>query len=233
MLKIYRVRRCAALLLSFFFLLSGHCLVAASGLKGESSTITLPRQADASWLQEHRSDNMHVHSRAIAGSVIREVMAESVIAAPPGQVLAVLLDYPTHPSFMPYVVRNTVEKTQGNKTWLFQQLGFPWPISDRYYTIVLSHRDDPLHENSYEIHWDLSHDQPVTQGSGMQVMLNKGGWRLISIEAGQSTKVLYYLYTDPGGALPDWVSNMANTVAVPKVIEAVRKRIQSTSYLTR
>ena len=125
------------------------------------------------------------------------------------------------------------EKTYENKTWLFQQLGLPWPISDRYYTLVMSHEDDPQYEDSYEIRWDLSDEKSAQQGKGMQMMLNRGGWRLISANAGQSTKVLYYLNADPGGALPNWVNNMANTVAVPKVIEAVRERVQTTSYPPR
>lgn len=221
------------LALSFFLLFGGFNWVFANEIDVEPPTLTIPRQADNTWKQEHDSDNMAVYSRAVANSAIREVMAESVIEAPPWQVLSALLDYPAYPSFMPYVVKNEIEKTHENKTWVFQQLGFPWPISDRYYTLVMSHRDDPLHEDSYEISWDLSDEELTKQGKGMQVMLNRGGWRLISVNAGQSTKIFYYLYTDPGGVLPDWISNMANTVAVPKVIEAVRERVQTTSYPPR
>ncbi len=199
-------------------------------MDAEPSALTIPRQVDNTWKKEHSSDNMAVYSRAAANSVLREVIAESVIKAPPWQVYSALLDYPAYPTFMPYVVKNEIEKTHENKTWLFQQLGLPWPISDRYYTLVMSHRDDPRYENSYEIRWDLSDEKSAQQGKGMQMTLNRGGWRLVSANAGKSTKILYYLNADPGGALPNWVNNLANNVAVPRVIEAVRERVQTTSY---
>lgn len=220
----------AILVLSYCLLFGGFSPVFANEI---DSAIALPRQADESWTQEHNGDNMAVYSRAIANSEIREVMAESVIEAPPWQVFSALLDYSAYPAFMPYVVKNEIEKTHGNQTWVFQQLGFPWPISDRYYTLVMSHHDDPQYEDSYEIRWDLSDEESAQQGKGMQVMLNRGGWRLVSANASQSTKILYYLNTDPGGALPSWVNNMANTIALPKVIEAVRERVQNTSYPLR
>ena len=97
----------------------------------------------------------------------------------------------------------------------------------------MSHHDDPQYKDSYEIRWGLSDEESAQQGKGMQVTLNRGGWRLVSANASQSTKILYYLNTDPGGALPSWVNNMANTIALPKVIEAVRERVQSTSYPPR
>ncbi len=230
MKKISKAGRYAIQVLSFLFLSGGFSWVVASKIDAEPPTLVIPRQADKTWTQEHESNNMVVYSRAVAKNVMREVMAESAIEAPPWQVLSALLDYPAYPSFMPYVVKNEIEKTHENKTWLFQQLDLPWPISDRYYTLVMSHRDDPHHENSYEIRWDLSDEESAQQGKGMQMILNRGGWRLVSANAGQSTKILYYLNADPGGALPSWLNNMANTVAVPKVIEAVRERVQTTSY---
>ena len=232
-MKISEIGRHAILVLSIFLLSGGFSWVFANEIDAEPPTLIIPRQADKTWTQEHESNNMVVYSRAVANTVMREVMAESAIEAPPWQVLSALLDYTAYPSFMPYVVKNKIEKTHKNKTWLFQQLGLPWPISERYYTLVMSHHDDPQYKDSYEIRWDLSDEESAQQGKGMHMMLNKGGWRLVSANAGQSTKILYYLNADPGGALPNWVNNMANTIAVPKVIEAVRDRVQTTSYPPR
>lgn len=220
-------KRRAALIWLLVFLF-GSLVSAVAKTVDTDAPIIIPRQADGSWLREYDSDNITVYSRAVKGSAIREVMAESVIEVPPRTVLAVLLDYSAYPLFMPYVVKNEIEKIQGNKTWLFQQLDFPWPISDRYYTVVLSNRIDPQHTDSYEISWNLSDEESAKQGNGVRIMLNQGGWRLISTDNGQSTRILYYLYTDPGGALPDWVSNTANTIAVPKVIRALKDRAQMT-----
>ncbi len=40
-----------------------------------------------------------------------------------------------------------------------------------------------------------------------------------------ATRVTYFIHTDPGGVLPAFAVNFANTVAVPLVIEKVRARL--------
>ena len=52
-------------------------------------------------------------------------------------------------------------------------------------------------------------------------------WKLESRDNGTQTFVTYYLFTDPGGAIPGWVANRANTTAVPNVLLAVRRYVIS------
>ncbi len=40
----------------------------------------------------------------------------------------------------------------------------------------------------------------------------------------QSTRLEYWLYTDPGGSIPTWIANKANNTSVPDLLDAVRKR---------
>jgi hypothetical protein len=42
-------------------------------------------------------------------------------------------------------------------------------------------------------------------------------------EGGQKTEATYYVYTDPGGSIPKWIANKANSTAVPDVFKAIRK----------
>jgi hypothetical protein len=45
----------------------------------------------------------------------------------------------------------------------------------------------------------------------------------------KSTQVTYFVHTDPGGALPAWVINIANKESAPSVVKAVRARVAALS----
>jgi hypothetical protein len=76
--------------------------------------------------------------------------------------------------------------------------------------------------------WDVARDDlPKKKGQGIEVTINRGGWRLQSANGAEATRVLYYVHTDPGGILPAWAINLANTVAVPKVITGLKERVSS------
>jgi hypothetical protein len=64
---------------------------------------------------------------------------------------------------------------------------------------------------------------PAPRGGVVRVKLNNGYWLLEPREEGKKTFVTYYLYTDPGGALPKWIADRANKTSVPDVLRAVRR----------
>ena len=64
-------------------------------------------------------------------------------------------------------------------------------------------------------------------GAGFEdrvVGVNEGSWTLEALDGGRRTRATYYLYTDPGGSIPKWIANKANTMALPDLFEAIRKR---------
>ena len=173
--------------------------------------------------------DMQICSRAVPGSSIREVLAKAVIAAPSARVFAVISDDSRYPEFMPYVTESEIVKNEAGEFWVFQQLDLPWPISDRYYTIHLLDDLSCAAQGAYRLQWNLVRDDPsLRKGVGEPTLVNVGAWELQPDNTGTSTSVTYFIHTDPGGALPAWVINMANNVAVPKIIEAVRQRVQET-----
>ena len=175
------------------------------------------------------TEDIKICSRAVPGSAIREVLAKAVIAAPSARVFAAISDYTRYPEFMPYVTESEIVKNEAGALWVFQQLDLPWPISDRYYTIQMFADTSCAAQGAYRLQWNLVRDDPsLRKGVGEPTTLDVGAWELQPDKAGTSTHVTYFIHTDPGGALPAWAVNMANTVAIPKVIEAVRQRVQKT-----
>ena len=176
------------------------------------------------WTRVSETGPVCVYTRRASGSNLHDVMATATIAAAPGRVFEVISDYASYPQFMPYVAASEVLGKEAGTQWVFQQLAFPL-ISDRYYTIRLTTDISLAAQNIYRINWTLAQGaEPVRKGRGEPTLVNNGSWDLRPRAGGNGMQVVYFIHTDPGGALPRFIVNMANTTAVPSVIEAVRAR---------
>ncbi len=178
------------------------------------------------WRLVSEADLICVYTRKSRASGVHEILAVATIVASTAALREVISDYARYPEFMPYVQASKVLKREGNTAWVFQQLSFPFPISDRYYTIRVFSEPGAASGNGARISWSLSRDaESSNRGAGVPMLVNEGFWDLHPLEGGASTRVTYFIHTNPGGSLPSFAVNMANTVAVPRVMESLRARV--------
>jgi ribosome-associated toxin RatA of RatAB toxin-antitoxin module len=177
------------------------------------------------WEFNAETDGVRTYDRKAAGSGIREVLAKATIDHPPERLFGVISDYDRYADFMPYVKRSESVRKEDGVRWVFQHLVFPFPISDRYYTIKLSDLGSRPKDGFYCIEWTLDKQETVKRAApGITPAFNDGLWILRQLEESKKTDVSYFLHTDPSGWLPAWMINMANREALPAVLQAVQQR---------
>lgn len=182
------------------------------------------------WRTERNLDSIKIYNRKVDGSSIREMLALTTIEQPAWRLFAAVADYPDYPQFMPYVKKSRVLRQEESKSRVFQELGFPWPISNRHYTIELTADTTQSEQGHYFVSWTLSEAMLETpSGKGIQLKVDDGHWWFCTI-GGNKTFVEYYINSDPGGLLPSWAVNRANSEAVPDVLKAVALRAGSSVY---
>jgi ribosome-associated toxin RatA of RatAB toxin-antitoxin module len=197
-------------------------------LAGESACADRPQgePSATTWILSANTDAICVYTHAAENSNIHEIRAEATLAASPARVFSVIADYGRYPDFMPYVKTSEVIQSAEDASWVFQQLALPFPVSDRYYTIRLVADKHLAGEGGYRVDWTLAGPEvPGRTGSGVPVLTNTGYWKLQPVDDGKATHVTYFIHTDPGGALPAWVINIANKESAPSVVKAVRARV--------
>jgi len=185
---------------------------------------------DDDWKLISHSNDVSIYSRTHSGSAIKEFKAIGNIKAPPRALLAVLDDIDAYTRFMPYITECRVIKREGDSIISYQRISPPF-CTDRDYSIRVRHntRSSPAGP-VYLCRWEVANDLgPAEQKDVLRVKINEGSW-LIEPAAGNLARATYFIYTDSGGALPGWLSNKANQIAIGKLFEAIRKQVGEPKY---
>ena len=216
-------------------------LIAATGIWAEAI------EDQPGWKEKSNKDGIRIFNREREGSEIKELLALTEIDRPIWRIAAALGDYDGFKDFMPYTVVSKNLKSEAvspteTVNYFFTALDLPL-VSNRYYTLRLVDEWNPDGEQgAFRSQWKLSTDPDPAWDDPMvkdlfpdgfkkpvKTPLNNGFW-LLEPQAHGATKITYYVFTDPGGAIPSFIANQANSVAVPKLMKALRERSADPRY---
>ena len=180
------------------------------------------------WTEAYHKNGLVIFTKDIAEG--RRVIAVSEVDVPPEAVFNVLVDFEHYPEFMPYVKESQVLSRAGdNEVVTYARIAPPF-ISERDYPLKVrltrgsAAGDHTGKGNTFMVEWTaLPEAKPEVEGV-VRIKLNEGSWLAEPLNGGRRTRLTYTLLTDPGGLIPDFVFNLSNTVAIPELFEAVRKR---------
>lgn len=188
-------------------------------------------EKEPEWIKAAEIEGISVYTREVPDSKIQEVRAEAMLKAAPSKIWKVILDYENYKDFMPFTKESEITHKEKDIIYFYTRLQFGWGIGDRYYTIKIENKENPEEKIAYKSNWDLAekYTKAPTEPTAIGVPINKGYWELIN-EDGEKTKVIYYLYTNPGGEVPAIIANFANKDALPKIIKAVSQRVKDKKH---
>lgn len=182
------------------------------------------------WELATTTDGVKVYGRARGDGEVREMKAIGVIDAEPAAVWKAVRDYDNYPKTMPYIEEGRVLSREGGDkvTFLYSKINTPL-VDRRDYIIRLVDESDWKEGKGFmKVTWTVVNDMddkvPLAKDV-VRVRINEGYWLLEPREEGKKTFATYYVYTSPGGSLPNFIINKANTLAVPKVFEAIKKTV--------
>lgn len=177
----------------------------------------------ADWTEAHRSSELVIFTKDVKEG--RRIIAVSEIKAPAEAVFNVLGDFEHYPDFMPYVKESRVLSRKGNSEVVTYARVAPPFVSERDYPLqVRMTRGIPMNGGVFRIDWTaLPGAWPEVEGV-VRVKLSEGSWLVEPLHRGKRTRLTYTLLTNPGGLIPGFVVNLSNTIAIPELFEAVKKR---------
>ncbi len=198
-------------------------LVSADPVEGTGSV----NSPGPDWTEAYHKNGLVIFTKDIAEG--RRVIAVSEVEVPPEAVFNVLVDFEHYREFMPYVKESEVlSRTGDNEVVTYARIAPPF-ISERDYPLKVrltrkAAAGDTRKDGTFKVEWTaLSEAKPEVEGV-VRIKLNEGSWVGEPLDDGRHTRLTYTLLTDPGGLIPDFVFNLSNTVAIPELFDAVRKR---------
>jgi hypothetical protein len=196
-------------------------------------------EEDPTWERLEEKDGVTIFLRERREGGIKEVMGKGVIDAPPCRVFQIIRDSDRLAEFMPYLKAHIVKRAGTDWEYACEYLDFPWPIWDRFVHVRIDAiRNYGKNPCEYFVYWRKDETYSCTvaelkktyQGAmpdPVVPLANEGYWHLIPRQEGRKTLAHYYVFTDPGGRIPNWMINLFVDDAVLKLFRAVRERVRS------
>ena len=175
------------------------------------------------WTEAYRSGELVIFTEDVEKG--RRIVAVAEVEAPPEVVFNVVNDFDHYPDFMPYVIESRVLSRNGDSEVVAYNRIAPPFVAERDYPLKFRMTRGSLANGGvFRIEWTARPEaEPEVEGV-VRIRLNDGSWVAEPISGGSRTRLTYTLLTNPGGMIPDFVANMSNTVAIPKLFKAVMKR---------
>ena len=168
-----------------------------------------------------------VFVREKPGVDVKEVKAVGQIDAPPSKVFEVVTDYEHQVGNMPYVQDQAVFSRTPTEVVFWAVADFP--LVSRRDWILRSHLEKNLPGGVYRAQWEPTQvpNVPPPEDGVIRLRVNSGSWTMEPLGGGKRTLATYQLLTDPGGSIPTFIANKANTKALPELFARVRKRAEA------
>lgn len=180
------------------------------------------------WKLKKKTDELSVYYRKRPDSKINELKLTTTIEARLSTVVALLRDTEACPQWVYNCVKSEIVKTEGPFRYIYSEMNFPWPLSNRDFyarTHITQDKDTRVVTSRLVAMPGFRPEkEDMVRIPEMNVtwIFTPIGKNLIRLD--------YLLASDPGGALPSWLINMALDKGPTKSIAQFKKMLQYPKY---
>jgi hypothetical protein len=179
------------------------------------------------WVFKNEKEGVKVYYRKT--SDIYELKLVTSLKASLSGLVTLLSEVDNYPKWGYKVMESrSLKKISDWESYYYSKLDFPWPLDDRDIVVHSKMVQDPvtLRVTATSV---SDHNYLPEQKGVVRMQNTHTSWTLVPGPGGW-TYVEYYIYSDPGGSLPDWMINMALDVGPRETIKNIRGFVQQEKY---
>ncbi len=186
-------------------------------------------QNAGAWALKNDKNNVKVYYRKT--SDVYEIKLITSIQSSLSGLIMLLSEVDHYPAWGYKVAESRLlTQTSVNESVYYSKLDFPWPLDDRDIIMRNNVVQDPLTgkivATSVAAPGYIAENKDVVRIKNAKtiwtIVPGSGGWLYVE----------YYIYSDPGGSLPDWLVNMAIDVGPRETIKNIREFVRLPKYQT-
>lgn len=189
--------------------------------------IHLQAQSNEGWIFKNEKDGVKVYYRKT--SDVHEIKLITSIKSSLSGIIHLFNEVDDYSKWGYKLSEARLLKRVNNKEfYYYTKLDFPWPLNDRDLILHTQLEQD----TSTRRVTSTSHAKPeyLPENEGVvRIKSTTTKWTLIP-GAGGWVYVEYYINSNPGGNIPDWIVNMAIDMGPRETIKNMRKILQEPKY---
>lgn len=188
---------------------------------------SLHAQKSDGWIFKNEKSGVKVYYRKTSG--IYELKLITSIKSSLSGMVALLTQVDRYPKWG-YKVVEAKELARQSETdqIYYSKLDFPWPMEDRDIVMHNTLVQDPVTRRITSVS-EAAPDYIPEKEEVVRIRTAKTVWNIVP-GAGGWLYVEYYINSDPGGNIPDWLVNMALDVGPREVIGNIRSFVALPEY---
>ena len=183
--------------------------------------------AQQNWIPKGEKEGVKVFYRQ--NGAIQEVKLITSIQSSLSGLIQLFSEVNRYPQWGYKVAEARVLSRKSDTEFVYySRLDFPWPLNDRDIIMHCALHQDPatgvITSTSTAEPWHLAEIADVVRirdaHTTWKIYPNKNGWLYIE----------YYIYSDPGGMIPEWLVNMAIDVGPLETVKSMRNILADPRY---
>lgn len=184
-------------------------------------------QKNDGWVLKNEKDAVKVYYRKTAD--IYELKLSTSIKVPLSGIVK-LFDEVQNYAAWGYKISEArlLKKVSPTEMYYYSRIDFPWPMSDRDVVLHTKLEQDPHSLAIISVSTAVPDYIPEVKDV-VRVRTVNSKWTLIP-GIGGWLYAEYYLYSDPGGSIPDWAINMALDLGPRETIKRMREILKNAPY---
>lgn len=181
------------------------------------------------WKLKKEADGLKVYLRSAGDSNIKEVKIETIFEASLSSIISVLKDVPAYPDWIYKCAKaERLEPAANTSSLYYCEIDFPWPLADRDFIAKSNLRQDP-HTRHVFIEVKSRPSQLPEKNGIVRIKTLNIHYEFIPLSANK-VQMNYRLHSDPGGALPAWLVNMAVDNGPVNTVKGIREMLKKEQY---
>lgn len=188
------------------------------------SLASFKKQTGDEWVYEQEKKGIKVFTKKSKWGRLRDSKATMQVSAKPEQMLATLTDFANYKVWFPRCSKSRLVARLGENEYIVQlYFNAPWPVKDRDCVIRVKVIKDT--KTGAITIYQTSEPKYVREESDVvRIQQIQSVWKLIPKNGG--TEVINEYSSNPGGNIPDW---MTNTQSVETPLVTFENLMQKTS----
>ena len=184
------------------------------------------------WVLARQSNGITVYNRSVPGSAVRELRGEVTVQSRLSGLVALFQDMQGYPLWYDSLKNTRLLRRLGPLVLIgYAEVDFPWPASNRDMILRYSFTQDPR-TRVVRVRLHNMPDYLPRRPGIVRLLQVKGSWEFRPLPGG-SVRVIMQTHSEPGGSIPEWISDAAVTTAPLRALDGLRRRIKGPRYQER